>query len=122
MKATTIRFGQDLWDAVAAEAERAGVSTSQFIREAALARAAAAAGARGEMLFDAGEAGIQEAERSESLPPDRQREIQSAVAARTRAAAAETRSGSQALHAQSEQARRVSAGLRRDSDQLKRST
>ncbi|HEX4733122.1 MAG TPA: ribbon-helix-helix protein, CopG family [Thermoleophilaceae bacterium] len=113
MKATTIRFGQDLWDAVAAEAERAGVSTSQFIREAALARAAAAAGARGETLFDPMAAGFHDAARFDSLPPDRQREIRNAEAALMRAEAAETRSGSQALRAQSEQARRVSASLHR---------
>jgi len=46
MKATTVRFGADLWARLEREAERAGVSVLQHIREAALARAAFAAGAR----------------------------------------------------------------------------
>ena len=52
MKTTTLRFGHDLWDLLEAEARRAGVSVSQYVREAALARAAAAAGARGESPFE----------------------------------------------------------------------
>jgi hypothetical protein len=48
MKVTTVRFGVDLWGLLDAEAARVGVSVSQYIREAALARAAAAAAARGE--------------------------------------------------------------------------
>jgi mobilization protein NikA len=48
MKVTTVRFGEDLWALLESEAERAGVSVSQYIREAALARAAFAAGSRAE--------------------------------------------------------------------------
>jgi hypothetical protein len=48
MKVTTVRFGADLWALLEAEAANAGVSVSQYIREAALARAAFAAGARAE--------------------------------------------------------------------------
>src|SRR4051812_10126115 len=112
MKVTTVRFSQDLWDAVAAEAEIAGVSASQFIREAALARAAAAAGSRGELLFEGFASAVRDAARIESLPPERQREIETAVASVTRALAAGTRSDSRALHAQSQQAKRMSADLR----------
>jgi hypothetical protein len=46
MKVTTVRFGADLWALLEVEAAHAGVSVSQYIREAALARAAFAAGAR----------------------------------------------------------------------------
>ena len=48
MKVTTLRFGEDLWALLEREAARSGTSVSQYIREAALARAAFAAGARGE--------------------------------------------------------------------------
>lgn len=46
MKTTTLRFGSDLWALLEHEAAEAGVSVSQYVREAALARAAFAAGAR----------------------------------------------------------------------------
>jgi hypothetical protein len=49
MKVTTVRFGEDLWALLADEAARAGVSVSQYVREAALARAAFSAGARAEV-------------------------------------------------------------------------
>jgi hypothetical protein len=49
MKATTVRFGDDLWALLADEASRAGVSVSQYVREAALARAAFAAGRRADL-------------------------------------------------------------------------
>jgi hypothetical protein len=52
MKVTTVRFGLDLWTLLEAEAQKSGVSVSQYIREAALARAAAAAAARGEDLYE----------------------------------------------------------------------
>src|SRR3954451_169412 len=46
MKVTTVRFGTDLWELLEQEAGLTGVSVSQYIREAALARAAFAAGSR----------------------------------------------------------------------------
>jgi hypothetical protein len=52
MRVTTVRFGVDLWRLLDREAARAGVSVSQYIREAALARAAAGAAARGEDPLD----------------------------------------------------------------------
>ena len=48
MKTTTVRFGADLWRLLEHEAAGVGVSVSQYLREAALARAAAAAAARGD--------------------------------------------------------------------------
>ena len=48
MKVTTVRFSGDLWRLLESEAAVAGVSVSQYLREAALARASAAAAARGE--------------------------------------------------------------------------
>jgi hypothetical protein len=48
MKVTTVRFGEDLWALLEGEAERLDMSVSQYIREAALARAAFAAGSRAE--------------------------------------------------------------------------
>ncbi|MGX6450088.1 ribbon-helix-helix domain-containing protein, partial [Patulibacter sp. S7RM1-6] len=42
MHQTTIRFGNDLWEALAAAAQREGVSVAQYVREAAVARLAQA--------------------------------------------------------------------------------
>jgi hypothetical protein len=38
MHQTTVRFGTDLWEALAEEAERVGVSVAQYVRDAALMR------------------------------------------------------------------------------------
>lgn len=51
MRVSAIRFGTDLWQVLETEAARVGVSVSQYVREAALTRAAAAAAARGEDPF-----------------------------------------------------------------------
>ncbi len=48
MRVSAIRVGVDLWRLLEAEAALVGVSVSQYVREAALARACAAAAARGE--------------------------------------------------------------------------
>ena len=48
MRATTVRFGEDLWAMLEQESQRAGVSTAQFVREAAIMRLAALAGRRGD--------------------------------------------------------------------------
>jgi hypothetical protein len=44
MHQTTIRFAPDLWAALEAEAARAGVSVAHYVRDAAVARLAFAAG------------------------------------------------------------------------------
>jgi GAF domain len=48
MKATTVRFGEDLWAMLERESARLGVSAAQFVREAAIMRVAMLAGARGD--------------------------------------------------------------------------
>lgn len=48
MKATTVRFGDDLWDMLDRESARLGVSAAQFVREATIMRVAMLAGARGD--------------------------------------------------------------------------
>jgi hypothetical protein len=52
MRVSAIRFGTDLWQLLESEAARVGVSVSQYVREAALARATAAAAARGADPFE----------------------------------------------------------------------
>ena len=53
MRATTVRFSEDLWRLLEREAEREGVSAAQFIRDASVMRAAYAMGRRGEPAYDA---------------------------------------------------------------------
>lgn len=48
MRATTVRFGEDLWAMLERESARTGVSAAQFVREAAIMRLAALAGRRGD--------------------------------------------------------------------------
>ncbi len=48
MKATTVRFGEDLWAMLDGESKRLGVSAAQFVREATIMRVAMLAGARGD--------------------------------------------------------------------------
>ena len=53
MRATTVRFSEDLWRLLEREAEREGVSAAQFIRDASVMRAAYAMGRRGEAAYEA---------------------------------------------------------------------
>ena len=45
MRATTIRFPNDLWEQLEREARRQGIRTGQYVRDAALYRVAFSAGA-----------------------------------------------------------------------------
>jgi hypothetical protein len=54
MRATTVRFSEDLWRLLEREATREGVSAAQFIRDATVMRAAYAMGRRGDPEFEAG--------------------------------------------------------------------
>jgi hypothetical protein len=46
MRATTIRFPNDLWEQLEHEARAQGISVAQYVRDAALYRVAYSAGAR----------------------------------------------------------------------------
>jgi GAF domain len=48
MRATTVRFGEDLWAMLERESRRSEVSAAQFVREATILRLAALAGSRGD--------------------------------------------------------------------------
>lgn len=104
MKVTTVRFGPDLWRLLESEAEYVGISASQYIREAALARAAAAAAARGDGPFELLAGALREVMRDEADPATR-READRILSGLARLAATETRSEAGALRAQGEQAR-----------------
>lgn len=119
MKVTTVRFSEDLWRTIATEAEIAGVSASAFIREAALARAASAAGARGELPFPTFEGTLEQA-RAVAASAD-ERELEAALAALSRALSSSLRSDSRALRAESEQARRNAGAMRRRGSKRRRS-
>ncbi|HYB25071.1 MAG TPA: hypothetical protein VEF89_00500 [Solirubrobacteraceae bacterium] len=104
MKVTTVRFGTDLWRLLEDEAEYAGVSVSQYIREAALARAAAAAAARGRGPFELLAGALREVRRDEAGSAAGV-EAELVLARLARLAAAEARSETRAVRAQSERAR-----------------
>lgn len=48
MRATTVRFSEDLWELLEREAERDGVSAAQFVRDSTLLRIGMLAGRRGD--------------------------------------------------------------------------
>ena len=48
MKATTVRFGEDLWAMLEREAKGLGISAAQFIRESTIMRVSILAGSRGD--------------------------------------------------------------------------
>jgi GAF domain-containing protein len=52
MRATTVRFGDALWNLVEREANREGVSAAQYIRDATILRTAYAMGQRGDPDFE----------------------------------------------------------------------
>ena len=109
MKVTTVRFSRDLWDTVAEEAEQAGISASQFIREAALARAAAAASARGESAYQSLISSSLEIAEAPTTTPEDQGEVQRALSVLTRVLARSLRTDAQALRGENRQARRVTS-------------
>jgi hypothetical protein len=48
MRATTIRFPNDLWEQLERESKKQGISVAQYVRDAALYRVAFSAGAASE--------------------------------------------------------------------------
>ena len=113
VKTTTLRMGEDLWALLEGEAERAEVSVSQYVREAALARAAFAAGNRAgvpsELLtqWAASALGSGTALGSESQSTQR------LIAALGRSIASEEREAARALRDESRQAQRRTRELAR---------
>jgi hypothetical protein len=118
MKVTTVRFGGDLWALLADEAARVGVSVSQYVREAALARAAAAAAMRGQAPFDVwAEASTEpRAEADARLEPAGRGRARAGVA---REEAAERRLDAHAVRGQSHQAWQAGASKRSKSEDLR---
>lgn len=106
MKVTTVRFGTDLWALLEREASLVGVSVSQYLREAALARATAAAVARGEGPFEVLAGALRES--AEGGSEEQRRAAERALGALARLAATERHETSEALRNQSRQAQRVS--------------
>jgi hypothetical protein len=102
MRVTTVRFGRDLWQLLESEAALAGTSTSQYIREASLARAAAAAAARGEDPFESLAAAGEGVPAPDGAAPAR---AEVKEARKARAGAVDAREAAQALRAESGQAR-----------------
>src|SRR3954447_22423390 len=48
MRATTVRFSEDLWELLEAEASQQGISAAQFVRDAAMLRLGTLSGRRGD--------------------------------------------------------------------------
>jgi hypothetical protein len=48
MRATTVRFSEDLWELLEAEASHQGISAAQFVRDAAMLRLGTLSGRRGD--------------------------------------------------------------------------
>lgn len=118
MKVTAIRVGPDLWRLLEREAARAGVSVSQYVREAALARAAAAANARGEdpldLLAQAGDAASHAERSGEPVAPRAEDKPLFSSARQIRGEAQKTRSDAEAVRAQSRQASHHARQLARE--------
>jgi hypothetical protein len=102
MRVTAIRVSEDLWRLLEAEAAGVGVSVSQYLREAALARASAAAAARGEDPFDLL---APVAEGAHQLPA-KGANARDKRALEAQLAAHDVRRDAQAIRAESEQARK----------------
>lgn len=113
MRVTTLRFGPDLWELLEREAAAAGISVSQYVREAALARAAASAGARGEVPFNLLTAASREVAVAAEMPIDHRVDIERALANLARALAKDQRADARALHGAADQASRRAARLKR---------
>ncbi len=69
MRATTVRFGEDLWQRLEREASRQGLSAAQFVRDAAILRIAFLAAERGDAEARATLAGLATDELTEREPP-----------------------------------------------------
>lgn len=76
MRATTVRFSDDLWELLEREASREGISAAQFVRDATLLRIGTLAGRRGDAVAQASvdelaQAGRRRARRAPAADPQR---------------------------------------------------
>jgi hypothetical protein len=97
MHQTTVRFGPDLWQDIEIEAERAGVSVAQYVRDSAMMRVAYTRGREGDPYY---EAALRAAPGADVAPRDWSED------ARTDAVA---------LRAETRQARRQARAIREES-------
>src|SRR3954452_11145206 len=119
MHQTAVRFDPDLWAAVEDECGRLGVSAAQYLREAAAARLAYAAGRRGEEDYDdalvaAGAVSLGEAVQVGD------HELAQIHAANVADVASENALDARAVGAQSEQVRMRAREVREQSKELRR--
>jgi len=100
-KIATLRLSHDVAHAIESEAARAGITASQFIREAALARASAAIAARG-----SGDFTLLAAATRQTLAPGSAelRQAERAISALLRTANSQDRETMRALRAEGAQA------------------
>ncbi|MDP8943199.1 MAG: GAF domain-containing protein [Actinomycetota bacterium] len=80
MRATTVRFSEDLWDLLEREAARQGISAAQFVRDASILRAAFLIGKRGDPEAEATIEQIARGKREEERPQG-ERELLAAIRA-----------------------------------------
>jgi len=102
MHQTTVRFGPDLWEDIEVEAERAGVSVAQYVRDSAMMRVAYTRGRDGDPHYEAA---------LESITPE------GTAAADHPDWTSGARSDAAALRAETRQARRQARALRIQSQQ-----
>jgi hypothetical protein len=105
MHQTTVRFGPDLWEEIELEAQRAGVSVAQYVRDSALMRVAYTRGREGDAHYDAALGAVTGVD-----PSDPRRQRLDDAAKRTRANV----EGATALVSQTHQAVRHTQQLRDD--------
>ena len=101
MHQTTVRFGPDLWEDIEIEAERAGVSVAQYLRDSAMIRVAYTRGREGDPHYGA----ALELVASGDTPPKAPRDwtaAERADAAAQRAEARQARRQARALRDQSQ--------------------
>ena len=106
MRVSAVRMSDDLFRLLESEARRVGVSVSQYVREAALARAVAAAARRGEDPYDVLARAAGEAESSPDDGGREQRRSAIEQARMLRGRASEAVDSAHAVMAESEQTRR----------------
>jgi len=97
MKATLVRFGPELYEDLRAEAQLAGVSIAEYVREAVVARMAYTAGRRGDAGYGQAARTAAAAARAEAV---KVREESTAVRAEGRQALGQSRKVVARAHSQ----------------------